>query len=658
MRLSRKEGRMLKLGQLQAVTTAFVVTLVIVGCSSGPSDPKAGTSGGGETTEPDEPAFEPPTLEELNASANWIDQPVVDAFEELAKKKAANPPLITIDAALGMENNSDEDNEKLVSAFGAYPASDDEIDYEATLTRHTLGDAKSTNPLLGSSMTEFDITSLMGLSLFSFNAKFEPFAAAETVVNWQVSEDRMADKVIMRDDLVWSDGTPVTAHDVAFSFDTIMNPNVPAVAVRSGTDKLADVVAYDDHTVVYFHKDPLATNVWNINFPIIPKHIYEPIVDEDPKFQSDAAQQADVNPVVGGAYKITTRVPQQEIVLERREDYYTHDGEQVRKKPYFKQIRFKIIEDPNTALLALKKGEIDVLDESSLTPAQWNSQTNDNDFYGKNTKLRATEWTYYYFGWNVKVPLFSDVDVRTAMAYAFDHKEMLDKLGYGLYPPARGIYHADSWMAPDTMPEPYTQDLDKAEELLEDAGWSDTDGDGILDKTISGRSVPFEFTIQYRSGSDTGKAVCTLLKENLDQIGIVCNIKPVEFSQLQEVCRSHSFQAIFAGWGTGADPDTSRNLWTTEAIENNGRNYGNYSNPRVDDLFELGAKEFDREKRAKIYGEIATILWEDQPYTWLINRPTLLGFSKKLRGITFSPRGWTGAGGLFEGVYKVKESSN
>ena len=88
--------------------------------------------------------------------------------------------------------------------------------------------------------------------------------------SWQTSKDRMYDKVVLRDDLTWSDGQPVTAHDVVFSFQTIMNPRCRRVAVRTGTDKLRWVEAYDDHTVVFFHKEPLATNVWNINFPLFP----------------------------------------------------------------------------------------------------------------------------------------------------------------------------------------------------------------------------------------------------------------------------------------------------------------------------------------------------------------------------------------------------
>jgi len=83
----------------------------------------------------------------------------------------------------------------------------------------------------------------------------------------------MYDKVVMRDDLTWSDGKPITAHDVAFSFQVIMSEQVPVPAMRSGTDKLKWVEAYDDHTLVFFHKEPLAINTWNVNFGIIPKHI-------------------------------------------------------------------------------------------------------------------------------------------------------------------------------------------------------------------------------------------------------------------------------------------------------------------------------------------------------------------------------------------------
>jgi peptide/nickel transport system substrate-binding protein len=104
-----------------------------------------------------------------------------------------------------------------------------------------------------------------------------------------------------------------------------------------------------------------------------------------------------------------------------------------------------------------------------------------------------------------------------------------------------------------------------------------------------------------------------------------------------------------AAWGTGTDPSTSKNLWKTDE----GRNYVEYSNPTVDKLFQLGDREFDREKRAKIYAAIASILWDDQPYTWLYNRSGFFGFNRDLRGYMFSPRGPYTYGPGFDAIWKV-----
>jgi peptide/nickel transport system substrate-binding protein len=126
-----------------------------------------------------------------------------------------------------------------------------------------------------------------------------------------------------------------------------------------------------------------------------------------------------------------------------------------------------------------------------------------------------------------------------------------------------------------------------------------------------------------------------LLKENLEMVGIICNVKPTEFTALVDATQKRTFEAAMGGWGAGTDPDTLSNIYVTDE----SRNYAGYSNPRVDELFEQGRREFDREKRAKIYGEIHNILWKDQVYTWLFNRNAFYAFSKKLRGYGFSPTG-------------------
>jgi peptide/nickel transport system substrate-binding protein len=576
--------------------------------------------------------FDAPPLAEIDAKAKWEDQPVLDGMQLLRKYQAGEKPLATTAEALSLVNDSTEANAKILSALGRLPANDADVNWDATITRYFPGDARSTNPIMFSSTSESEIGSLTSFGMFSFDWELKPFAAREAVKSWQSSADRMVDKVVMRDDLVWSDGKPITAYDVAFSFQTIMNPKIPVPAVRSGTDELRWVQAYDDHTVVFFHKAPLATNVWNINYPIIPKHIYENSIKDDPTLQDSAYHvKYENDPVCGGPYRIVSRVRGQEIVLERRDDYYLQGGKTVRTKPYFKRIRFRVIQDTTTALLALKSGEID---EMILSPEQWQTQTQGPGFYEHNTKARGTEWVYYYFGWNCKSAYFSDQRVRVAMSYSFDYNELLNKLCYGLYEPSNGIFYPTSWMAPKTPLKPYQQDLDKAEQLLDEAGWTDHDGDGVRDKEIDGVSRRFEFSILCNN-APLPIAICSLLKDNLDQIGIVCNVRPLEFTVLQDKNQKHEFDATMAGWGTGTDPDTTDNIFVTGA----GRNYGQYSNPEVDRLYQAGKKEFDREKRAAIYAKIDELLYADQPYTWLYFRSSFYAFNKDLRGYKYSPRG-------------------
>lgn len=600
-----------------------------------PSPPPPGDSGTGTAVTPPEkqpePPFEAPPLADLDRDAKWIDRPVRDALADLAAELAKEPQLATSAEALALENTSAENNAKILSALGQQPG-EGEADFNARVNRHLRVDLNSSNPILTSSEAEQDVLGLTGFGIFSFDRHLEAFATAEAVTSWQTSVDGTLDKVVLRDDLVWSDGTPITAHDIAFSYKVIMDPRVPVPAVRSGTDQLRGVHAYDDRTVVFFHKAPLATNIWNVNFPVIPKHVYGETWEDDPTLKDSSKHVAlEAKPICGGPYEIVKRERGQEILLRARESWHTFDGKQVRAKPFFKEIRFRIIADPNTAILALKKGEID---ELQLTPEQWTTQTDGVDYYDRNTKATDLEWVSFHFAWNTKGPFFSDRRVRRAMSYAFDHDRMLETTCHGLYAPCTGNFHPTSWMATKKPIEPYRQDLDRAEALLDEAGWVDRDNDGIRDHEIDGRSVPFEFTVLC-SQQPIALEVCALLQQSLDRIGVRVNVKPTEFTVLQQLLLDKKFDAAFGGWGTGADPDTSSNIWAT----GEGRNFGSYSNPEVDRLYAEARTELDRSRRAEKYARIHELLWEDQPYTWLYWRNSFYGFSKDLRGYVFSPRG-------------------
>ena len=589
--------------------------------------------------------FDPPTLDELDAVVEWVDQPVLDSMALMRQRQAGEEVLATVPEALALKNDSPQANTTILSALGRLAESDGKVDWNAAITRHAAGDVKSTKAHFASSTIEFDVIGMTGIGLIGFDWNFRPFGNKDVVESWQTSKDHLYDKMVLRKDVTWSDGKPFTAHDVEFSFKVSMSSKVPIIS-RSGAEKMKWVKAYDDHTVVFFQKDALATNVWNIHVDILPKHVYEKSIHEDPTLQeSEYHVKHEDNPVVAGAYEITERVRGQRVVLTRREGAYMYNGKQVRDKPYFKEIRFRVLPDSNTALLALKSGD---LEEMEINPEQWQTQTGDDDFYRYNTKVYGIEWTSFHFGWNCKSPFFSDIRVRKAMSYAFDHQELLDKLRFGLNEPSNGIFHFTSrWAPKDDPPKPYKRDVEKAEALLEEADWIDHDGDGIRDREINGRTRKLEFAILTSNRPDR-IAICNLLKENLSEIGIICHVRPTEWTVLQDLTLKHKFEAYFGGWGTGADPFTLENIFKT----GKERNFGEYSNPEVDRLFEEGVREFDPKKREEIYGKIHKLLYADQPYTWLYFRSSFYGFNKHLRGYVFSPRGPYNYGPGFSSMWR------
>jgi peptide/nickel transport system substrate-binding protein len=248
--------------------------------------------------------------------------------------------------------------------------------------------------------------------------------------------------------------------------------------------------------------------------------------------------------------------------------------------------------------------------------------------------VAAPEWTVAFFAWNIDTPLFADRRVRRAMTYAFDHGWMLRDLFSGLYDPATGPFHEGSWAAPRKRQAAAQQDLQRAQQLLDDAGWVDTDNDGIRDRDLDGRPIPFEFTMLV-ADQPTRIQICERLRDDLARIGVRMHLQVVDQTTLVDRTQARRFEAWHGSRGAAADPDATERHWSTGGTGN----VVGYSNPLVDALYDAGRREFDRTKRGEKYGRIQEHLWEDQPVTWLYWRNGLYGFSRDLRGIVFSPRG-------------------
>ena len=487
------------------------------------------------------------------------------------------------------------------------------------------GNPATLNPLFASSTYETRLVDLLSNSPFTFNAKMEWDLNRDLVEKLDVSEDKRTWTVKLKPGFTWQDGTPFTAHDIVYSYELQMDERVP-VTNREGVERLESVKAIDDLTVQYVVKQPTPMSKWDIYFSIVPKHLYEKGRAEDPTLKaSPYYAQLNRAPVGAGAYRFVEWKENDKIVLERWDDYKGTKG-------HFKRIIFRIIPDSNVQLLTFEKGETD---EMNLTSKQFAVETVQSDAFKKiGVKGTAPQWIYAYIVWNTRGnPFFSDVRVRRAMSMAINTPLMIEKITYSLPQRAYGPFHPDSPMFnPEIKLIPV--DLKAAAALLDEAGWKIDPETGWRKKG----ERQFSFTLTLPQGNPTSVEMAAIIQQDLKTIGVEMKTLIIEWATFQERNRKHEFEASTAAWGTGTDPDLTRNIFGTPAIDD-GRNYGCYSNPKIDELYDLGAKEFDEKKRMKIYQEIGKLIYDDQPYTFLWSRPTLWAFNKRIRGVVFSPRG-------------------
>ncbi|MCK5564079.1 MAG: peptide ABC transporter substrate-binding protein [Planctomycetes bacterium] len=520
------------------------------------------------------------------------------------------------------------------------------INTDETLYLQLDGNPNTLNPLFVSSLYEFTVVDVLYDGLFSFDKDMKWFVNEDMVESIEESDDHTTYIVKIKQGYTWHDGHPWTAHDVVYSWKQILDPQVPCLAQKPSVEPITECIALDDYTVKFVQAEPLATREWNLLFPVIPKHIFEKEKKEHPDLKTGEyyIKQARF-PVGSGPYKIVEWKENDKIVVELWDDYKG-------KKPYFKRIVFKIIPDTNMSLLSFEKGQIDVI--RRLTAQQFAKETNSETFKKVGHKLWGTQWALGYIGYNMDGtnPFFADKNVRYAMTHAFNITLFLDKVYYNLATKSVGMYHPESWMYnPEVQPLQY--DLEKSKAYLDKAEWFVDPEDGWRYKEIDGNKIRFEFTLLMAQGSSTAPKMAAILQQDLKKIGVDMKTRTLEWSAFLEKIRKHEFQAETAMWGTGTDPDTGWNLWRTDQYEK-GRNYGGYSNPRIDELFVLGRKEFDVEKRTKIYQEIHKILYEDQPYTWVFNAPILSAINNRIQGIQFSPRGIFGFDPSFYGWWVPK----
>lgn len=481
------------------------------------------------------------------------------------------------------------------------------------LVEATLGEPSNLLPPLASDAASHAIADLVYVAPMKYdkNIELQPWAAKSC----EVLEDGRLLRFRLREDIRWFDGTPVTAEDVAFTYRFMIDPKTPtpyaedykAVSSFTVTGPYAFEVRYDK---------PFARALVTWANAILPRHALE---GQDP-----LKTRLSREPLGAGPYKLKEWVPGSSLTLKANDDYF--EG-----RPYIDEVVVRVIPDQSTQFLELKAGNLDLME---LTPQQYLFQTTGKDWDEGFAKYKYLSFGYTYLAYNMQSPFFRDVRVRRALAQAIDKDEIVKGVLHGLGVPAVGPYKPGTWPYNQKIRQ-YEFDPAKAKALLAQAGFSDHDGDGILDK--DGR--PFAFTILTNQGNSQRVKTATIVQSRLAALGIRVEIRTVEWAAfLKEFVDKGRFDALILGWSIPQDPDIF-DIWHSSKAVPGGLNFIGYKNPRLDELLERGRRTLDQAKRKVFYDQVQEILHEDQPYCFLYVPMALPIVQAAVQGIEPAPAG-------------------
>jgi len=512
---------------------------------------------------------------------------------------------------IALSGCKDKPSETLQSDLGN---SSSEPAYGDALIEGTIGEPSILIPMLASDSASHNVSGLIFNGLVKYDTDLS--VIGDLAESWDISKNGLVITFHLRKGVRWADGVEFTADDVMFGYKTIIDEKTPT-AYKEDFLQVKKAEVLDKYTFRVTYEKPFAPalTTWG-SLIILPKHLLE---GRDIT-KTDFAR----NPVGLGPYKLSKWVPDQELILESYKDYF--EG-----RPYIDRYIYKRIPDPATMFLVLRTGEIDMM---GLTPLQYTKQT-ENDYFRKNfNKYRYPAFQYTHMAFNLKHPFFKDKRVRQAIACAIDKGELVDVVLFGLGSPATGPYVPNTWpYNPDV--KKYEYNPEKARQLLKEAGWQDTDGDGLLDK--DGR--PFKFTVFTNTGNKLRENTATIIQWRLAKIGIKMEIRKLEWSTfINQFIDKKRFEAVILGWSISLDPD-QYDIWHSSKTREKELNFISYSNPEVDALLEKGRRTFDINERKKAYFRIQEILAEEVPYIFLYVPDATLIVSARVKGIKPSPIG-------------------
>lgn len=501
---------------------------------------------------------------------------------------------------------------------GAAHAADEknfsEPEYGGHIIMGSIGEPSNLIPYLASDSASSEVAGLLYTSPLEYDKDFNIVKCAAE--EWEVLEGGLFMRFKLKEGLRWQDGHPLTADDVTFTYNLMIDPKTPTayaadflnVKEYRQTGPLSFEVRYDA---------PYARAAVTWMQPILPKHILE--------HENIATTRYARNPIGAGPFKLKSWEPGSRIVLEANDLYF-------KGRPYLDEVIYRIIPDSTTMFLEARAGKLDFI---GLSPQQYLRQTS-GEWWEKNwNKYKYLSFGYTYLGLNQKSPFFQDKRVRQALSYAVDREGIIKGALLGMGEPAFGPYKPGTWVY-NTSLKAYDYDPERARRLLAEAGW--TPGkDGILEKD----GLRFEFTILVNQGNNERIKVAVILQQMFRDVGVKVSIRTVEWAAfLKEFVDTRKFDALILAWNILDDPDIF-DVWHSSAIEGHGLNFVSFANEEVDRLLEKGRASADRAERKVIYDRFQEILHEEQPYLFLYVPYSLPMVQARFQGIQPAPAGIT-----------------
>lgn len=530
--------------------------------------------------------------------------------------------------------------------------------FGGVLVSSTIGEGPKTfNPFNTKDATSETMASMMFDGLISSRAD-NGDVIPKLTKSFDISPDGKIYTFHMRKGVNWSDGKPITADDVEFTWNKIILAGLGNTSTRDSVvidGKLPTVRKVDDYTVQFITIRPFAPFLRMLSAPVAPKHIFEPIIKKGTKY-FDSFWGTTTPPkdfVISGAFKLKEYVAAQRVVFERNPNYYEINLDN-QKLPYLDKIIYLIVGDLNNEILKFEAKELDVISLRGSTVGRYKKKEAKSDyviynlgpdtgtmFVAINLNPRKNAQGKPYVE-PKKLAWFSDLNFRNAIDWAVDRQSMVDNIADGLATPLFTSESLNSIYLNKKLAKGHPKDLNKAKEFLKKSGfyWKDNI---LYDK--KGNRV--EFDLYTNAGNTEREALGVMVKQDLEDLGMKVNFKPIEFNSLvNKLTNDPQWDLVIIGLtGTPLEPHNGKNVWYSNGTLHlfNQRTDGKAATDRLpwevqlDKMIDEGSLKIKFADRKKYYDEYQQIVYDEKPIIYLYSPIRVLAIRKKFGNIFPSP---------------------